>query len=181
MESTPLISIVLSAYGDESALNDSVRSVLTQTFSEWELLLVCCGCRISKIGGMDVAAERRVRVVTVEEDAGCGAAWNAGLRHAVGKIVAYLLEGDTFYPDHLEHVAQCADRADVLLFSHDVPATPGPPPVPAHRRDPASLRANLFAMPIAEPLAVVHRRAWAENAAGFNELLWREEHWEFWK
>ncbi|MDZ7617442.1 MAG: glycosyltransferase, partial [Patescibacteria group bacterium] len=47
--------------------------------------------------------------------------------------------------------------------------------------DPASLRANLFAMPIAEPLAVVHRRAWAENAAGFNELLWREEHWEFWK
>ena len=43
------------------------------------------------------------------------------------------------------------------------------------------MRHRLFAVMPPALLGLAHRREWWERLGGFNELLWRDEAWDFWK
>ena len=61
----PSISVIMPVYQAEKFLKASVESVLTQTFSDWELLLVDDGCRDGSPALCDgfAAQDDRVRVI----------------------------------------------------------------------------------------------------------------------
>ncbi len=176
---SPLVSVVLSVHNGAAALSAAVRSVLGQTFADWELLAVDDGSTDETWETLQAqaAADPRVRLIRLPQSQGPGAARNAALQRALGSLIAYLDPPDEFYPDHLENVARHADRGDVLVFGYDLVDGDGR----TRTWDPTGLRDNLFAMNIADPLGVVHHRRLAEKLGGFNELLWCDEDWDFWK
>lgn len=96
-------------------LREAVESVLAQTFSRWELLLVDDG---SAGGAVDVArtyAERhpgRIRYLHHEghRNLGHSASRNLGLRHAGGRYVAFLDADDVWLPRKLEEQAAILSR-----------------------------------------------------------------------
>ncbi|MBR3641785.1 MAG: glycosyltransferase [Oscillibacter sp.] len=99
----PSISVIMPVYQAEGTLRASVESVLSQTFEDWELLLVDDGSRDGSAALCDAfaAKEGRVRVVH-KENGGVSSARNAALREAKGACVAFLDADDRYLPETLE-------------------------------------------------------------------------------
>lgn len=100
----PSISVIMPVYQAEKFLRASVESVLAQTFSDWELLLVDDGCRDGSAALCDEFARRddRVRVLHKRKNAGVSAARNSGLEAARGEYIAFLDADDALEPLALE-------------------------------------------------------------------------------
>jgi glycosyltransferase involved in cell wall biosynthesis len=94
-------------------LQEAVDSVRTQTYTEWEHVIVDDGS--FSVGGVDGA---RVLAVTHR---GPGPARNAGLEIARGEAVALLDDDDLWHPDHLTALWEAMDRtgADVVYSDCD--------------------------------------------------------------
>lgn len=107
MGEKPLFSVILPFYNAEKTLRKAVCSVLEQTFSDYELLLVDDG---SKDRGL-LLAERfakqdaRVRVIALEPNGGASKARDAGIREACGEYLMFLDADDTYDRDLMEQVA----------------------------------------------------------------------------
>lgn len=98
-----LISVVMPLYNNAKELDRSTNSVLSQTYSQFELIIVNDG---STDGGEKRAREisdRRVRVVD-QDNRGVSAARNRGIAESKGEIVAFLDADDEWKPDFLETI-----------------------------------------------------------------------------
>jgi glycosyltransferase involved in cell wall biosynthesis/SAM-dependent methyltransferase len=101
------VSIVMPFFNAERFLEETIASVLSQTYASWELLLVDDG---STDGGTAVAqahvARRpsQVRYLEHPRHARCGAsaARNLGFRHAKGDYIAFLDADDVWLPTKLD-------------------------------------------------------------------------------
>ena len=87
---TPVISIITPVYNTEKYLNRCIRSILDQTYTDLELILVDDGSTDSSPQICDRWAENDDRVVVVhQENRGAGAARNRGLEIARGKYIGF--------------------------------------------------------------------------------------------
>jgi glycosyltransferase involved in cell wall biosynthesis len=93
-----LISIVLPTHNRPHYLRAAVDSVLAQSVTSWELLLVDNGSDEP----IDLPADPRVRLLRLPVNGGPAAARNAGLDEADGQVVAFLDDDDLFTPDRLQ-------------------------------------------------------------------------------
>ena len=100
----PGISVIVPVYQAEGFLPACAESVMNQTFSDWELLLVDDGCTDGSPAICDglAAADSRVRALHQPKNAGVSEARNRGLREARGEYIAFLDADDAFEPQTLE-------------------------------------------------------------------------------
>lgn len=104
----PFLSVVMPVYRAQEYLEESIRSVLSQTFGNLELILVD-DCSPDGSGTVcDDAARRdeRVRVLHLPENRGAGRARNAGIEAARGQYLAFMDADDTMDPDIYEKAYQ---------------------------------------------------------------------------
>jgi glycosyltransferase involved in cell wall biosynthesis len=111
----PFFSIVIPAYNRARLLPATIRSVLSQTRQDFEIIVVDDA---STDGTADVAAavSERVQVVRLEQNRKQAAARNAGLARATGEYVAFLDSDDLWFPWTLETFAQAIDKHDQPAF-----------------------------------------------------------------
>jgi glycosyltransferase involved in cell wall biosynthesis len=107
-----LVSIVIPAYRAQDTLGETVRSVIAQTFTRWECIVVSddradYGDLLRDLGICD---PRFRHVSTGEVGSGCHAARNRGLRECRGDIVCALDADDVWMPRRLEVLAPQAVR-----------------------------------------------------------------------
>ncbi|MBN2579012.1 MAG: glycosyltransferase family 2 protein [Pirellulales bacterium] len=95
----PLISIIMPVYNGRSTLDRALQSVLNQTFSDWELLLIddCSTDGSADILRLWEEREPRIKFLCTPENSGQCAARNLGLRHARGEFVCYLDQDDEYH------------------------------------------------------------------------------------
>ena len=95
----PLVSIIMPAYNAQAFLAQAVNSVLTQNYSQLELLVVDDG---STDGTAQHPAlqDPRIRVLH-QENAGPAAARNLGLAHACRELIAFIDADDLWLPGKL--------------------------------------------------------------------------------
>src|SRR5207302_6495375 len=110
---TPEVSVITIFLNGERFLDDAVQSVLAQTFSNWELLLLDDGStdRSAEIAHCCVAAHPgRVRYLAHpnHENRGMSATRNLGIQHARGKYIAFIDADDVWVPHKL------ADQVRIL-------------------------------------------------------------------
>lgn len=112
----PKYSVIIPVYNCENYLTPCVRSVLDQSCSDFELLLVDDGSTDGSGRLCDQLAEqdRRIRVFH-KENGGAASARNYGLEHAVGSRVMFLDGDDTITEDCLETVGE-ASASDLTIF-----------------------------------------------------------------
>jgi glycosyltransferase involved in cell wall biosynthesis len=100
----PLVSIVTPAYNCVDIVRETVESVQTQTFADWELLVIDdastdgTGHLLSSLAAQDT----RIRVLRHESNLGPAVARNRGIELARGRLIAFLDSDDLWYPDKLQ-------------------------------------------------------------------------------
>ena len=95
MANIPKISVIIPVYNAEKYLYRCIDSVLVQTFTNWELLLIDDGSKDSSgvICDEYAAKDARVRVFH-KENGGVSSARNLGLDNARGEWVAFVDSDD---------------------------------------------------------------------------------------
>lgn len=102
-QETPLISIIVPVYQVKEYVGECIESLLTQTYTNLEILLVDDGSTDGSGAICDQYAGRddRVRVVH-QENQGPSVARNAGLNCAKGEYIAFVDSDDVVLPDFIE-------------------------------------------------------------------------------
>lgn len=96
------ISIIIPAYNAERTIRRTVESVLAQTLSDWEAILINDGSTDQTIEQVNAINDKRIKIFSYE-NAGQATARNRGIARSTGKFLAFLDADDLWTPDKLEH------------------------------------------------------------------------------
>ena len=98
------ISIIMPIYNAEKYLRESIRSVIDQTYQNWELIAVDDGSSDSSCQILSEYAKKEKRIVPVfnERNMGVAAARNRGIMKATGRYIAFLDSDDIWLREKLE-------------------------------------------------------------------------------
>jgi glycosyltransferase involved in cell wall biosynthesis len=127
----PLVSVVTPVFNAGVFLLPAVESIIGQTLSDFEFLLVDDGSTDGSREALATLDDPRVRVLLNPENLGNSAARNRGLDEARGEFVAFLNHDDLAHAKRLEQqVAFFRTNVDVDLlgtFIVQIHQPPGPP------------------------------------------------------
>lgn len=111
----PKVSVVIPAYNAMKYLPKTLESVLQQTFTDFEVLIVNDGSSDQIVEWVDGITDLRVKLIS-QRNQGVSTARNIGIDHSQGEYVAFLDADDLWEPTKLEkQVHYLADRSEVGL------------------------------------------------------------------
>ncbi len=102
----PEVTVVISAYNAMTYLPETLDSVLKQTFSDFEVLIINDGSTDGIIEWASQIADSRIKPIS-QENQGLPGARNTGIAHAQGEYIAFLDADDLWEPTKIEKQVQC--------------------------------------------------------------------------
>ena len=119
-----LLTVIVPSYNGEKTLNRAMDSLLKQTISSFEVIIVNDGSKdtTAQIADSYAARDSRVRVIHKPVNEGLSAGRNTGMAAARGQYIAFLDCDDWVESDMYETMLCNADGADVIVVGayHDV-------------------------------------------------------------
>jgi len=198
----PLISVIMPTYNAGRFIEKAIRSVLAQTYSHWELIIVDDASSDDTTAVVSRFNDARIHYHKVERIGHPAGVRNTALRMAQGELIAFLDSDDLYYPETLEKLSRPLRQNPSLIsvygfaFSMDEHENPLPNTVnliPRHigqieENEPAFLLPpdynhtweSIVSSRISCLLAglMLRRSAW-EQIGFFNETLCGPEDYEF--
>lgn len=114
----PLVSVIVPVYNLATCVSSCLDSLLRQTWSPLEIILVNDGStdRTAHILNAYAARHRNIQVIT-RENGGVDAARHAGMDRAAGEYVMFADGDDALFPDSVQAMVQTAvrERADIVI------------------------------------------------------------------
>ena len=105
----PRVSVIIPALDAEPYIEETLASVVAQSFPDWEVVLADDGST-DRTADLAAAADGRVRVVRTTGRLGPAGARNTALQHATGELVAFLDADDLWLPGYLATQVGLFDR-----------------------------------------------------------------------
>ena len=184
----PMVSVVIPTYNRSDTLVIAIESVMTQTFRDFEIVVVSdCGSNDLEQLVKNFNKRQNITFVRHATNRGLGASRNTGIGATRGKYIAYLDDDDFFYPDHLEtlvgYLEQSGEKVaytdahriwqqkvngKYVEFKRDVPY--------AHDFNYDVILIHNF-IPV---LCFVHARECVREVGVFDETLSTHEDWDLW-
>lgn len=111
------VSIVTPAYNAERFIGQTIESVLNQTYSNWEMIIVddCSTDRTVEIIKSYTKQDPRVILIELKENSGSAVARNTAMDHATSKYIAFLDSDDLWFPEKLEKQLQFMQSQDIAF------------------------------------------------------------------
>jgi glycosyltransferase involved in cell wall biosynthesis len=98
----PTVSVILPTYNRAKLIDRAIKSVLGQTYQDFELIIVDDGSNDNTKDVVNSFDDKRIRYVWHKENKGANAARNTGIAMARGKYVAFQDSDDEWLPEKLE-------------------------------------------------------------------------------
>lgn len=134
------VSIIIPTYNRANVLSASVQSILQQSYTDFELLIVDDGSTDNTDIVVETMQDDRIRYLKMPENKGVAAARNEGIRQAEYDYIAFQDSDDYWKPDKLEkqmefliqspeigllycpYECQKADGSTILVPDHNIPS-----------------------------------------------------------
>ena len=121
---TPLFSIITPMWKGAALVGATIESVLAQTFTDWEMIIVDdaspddgAGCKVVQ---SYADKDSRVKLIPAKVNKGSSGARNEAMRNAKGRYFAFLDSDDIWHPEYLEtmkkHIDECNDDSVAIFF-----------------------------------------------------------------
>lgn len=154
---SPRVTVIIPTYNWSTVLPYSIGSVLDQTFSDFELLVIGDGCTDDSVDVVNGIGDPRVRWISIPRSGHQSVPNNEGLRQARGECIAYLGHDDLWLPHHLacavEAIGRGADLTHSIVLGIGAEGSFLPPYTD-----------------LGPPSAVVHRRAVTDAVGGWRDF-----------
>lgn len=114
-----LISIIMAAYNAEKTIEQAINSVLSQTYPDFELLVVndCSTDKTAMLAEAIVKKDDRIRLISNEKNSGVSYTRKHGLEEASGEWVAILDSDDAWAPEKLEKQIKLQKKTNALQYN----------------------------------------------------------------
>jgi glycosyltransferase involved in cell wall biosynthesis len=110
------VSVIISVYGVEAYIAAAVRSVLAQTYINFELLIIDDGSPDHSVAICEEFTDPRITIIR-QTNRGLAGARNTGIRHAQGEYLAFLDGDDLWLPEKLEKHVQHLETSPTVGVS----------------------------------------------------------------
>lgn len=114
-----LVSIIMPAYNGEQYILDSIESVVSQSYENWELLVIDDCSTDGTRNIVRSLGDSRIRLLCNKVNSGAAISRNYGLREAKGRWVAFLDSDDLWLPQKLEHQLKYMVERDISFSYTD--------------------------------------------------------------
>lgn len=104
MNDLGLVSVIMPCYNCADYISDTIESIQSQTYQNWELLITddCSSDNCCEIISEYAAKDSRIKLFHLEKNSGAGAARNNSIKEARGRFIAFCDSDDRWYPEKLE-------------------------------------------------------------------------------
>ncbi len=117
---TVLVSVIMPAYNSASTISESIQSVLDQTFSGWELLIIDDHSKDRSVQVIKefVKRDNRISLIELPENGGLSNARNTGINASRGDFLTFLDADDLWHKSKLEAQVQLHLQNPLCRISH---------------------------------------------------------------
>lgn len=123
MNVNPKLSIIIPIYNVERYIKDCIMSVITQSYTDYEVICVDDGTKDKSINvirdlikDFPIQLQNRIRIIS-QQNSGLSVARNTGLIHARGEYVMFLDSDDWLENDSLIKLLEDIDNYDLICFN----------------------------------------------------------------
>lgn len=110
-----LVSIITPSYNSAEFIEETIQSVLCQTYENWEWLISDDRSQDNTVELIQKYNDPRIKVQVLEKNGGAGNARNKSLERAEGRYIAFLDSDDFWYPEYLEEMIGFMDKNNAEL------------------------------------------------------------------
>jgi glycosyltransferase involved in cell wall biosynthesis len=172
---SPMLSVIMPVFNRAAYLEDAVKSVLAQSYANWELILVDDGSIDSSPQIIDRFSEQDPRIRCMhQENHGAAAARNRGVEMARAEWLCYLDSDDIWFSHTLgafyDYLCAHPDAQFIYGFRHRLEDGKVTELESRYQSAPTGAR-ELFQKMFLHPMSVCHRRDRIEAVGGFDEKL----------
>lgn len=107
----PTVSVIIPTYNRARMVGRAIRSVLNQTYQDFEIIVVDDGSTDDTEGVVRGFNDDRIRYMRHDENKGAAAARNTGIKAALGEYVAFQDSDDEWLPEKLEKQVRVLQNA----------------------------------------------------------------------
>jgi glycosyltransferase involved in cell wall biosynthesis len=118
---SPVISVVIPSFNHQQFVGETLASVLSQTFADFEIVITDDGSSDGTVEAIREFSDSRIDLLALEKNNGAAAALNSSIRRSRGEFICYLSSDDKFLPGKLEQ------QLDFLRKNSSLAATFGMP------------------------------------------------------
>jgi glycosyltransferase involved in cell wall biosynthesis len=113
------VSIVMPAYNASHTVRGAICSILEQTYTNWELIVVDDGSTDNTVDLVHAFQDSRIRLVA-QKNAGPAAARNRGLDEAIGSYICFMDADDLLHQEYIKRLIDIIEKngADIAMCSY---------------------------------------------------------------
>ena len=101
----PFLSVIIPLYNKESYIKNTLRSVLEQNFTDFEIIIVNDGSTDNSLEIVSSFKDERIQVIH-QPNSGASSSRNKAIQSAKTEYIAFLDADDFWFPNHLEELVQ---------------------------------------------------------------------------
>lgn len=105
----PKVSVIMSFCNDEKYIGEAVKSILEQTFSDFEFIIINDASTDSSEEIVKEFADKRIKLIKNSKNLGLTKSLNIGIREAVGEYIARMDADDVCLPQRFEKQVKFLD------------------------------------------------------------------------
>ncbi len=178
----PTVSIILPTYNRVGSVQAAIHSVLEQTYTDYELIVVDDGSMDETASHVREISDPRLIYVLHPQNKGAAAARNTGMRMARGDYIAFLDSDDTWHPQKLEvqveflknspdQVGGCVTSYRLVFEDHSV--------IREIAMEPSFYEQSLKGCNLSPGSTLLFKKECLDKVGFQNETLKRFEDWEW--
>lgn len=187
VKSAPKVSVIVPTYNRPESLSMAVKSILSQTYQDFEIIVINDGGVDIKNLIDDLNKEQNIIYLNHSSNRGLPAARNTGIKIARGKYIAYLDDDDIFYLEHLKTLVDFLETSDSKIAYTDayraIYKTVNGKNLLTRKEifvsqdfDSEKLLVENY-IPV---ICIMHEKSCFEDTGLFDETLTSHEDWELW-
>lgn len=110
-----MISVVIPLYNKEASIKQSLMSVLSQSYEDFEVVIVDDGSTDNSVAKVDEIQDSRIRLI-LQENGGPSKARNTGVENAKGEWILFIDADDELLPDALQNFERAIHQNPSISF-----------------------------------------------------------------
>lgn len=177
---SPLVSVVIPCFNDKDFIQETIQSVLCQTFQDFEIIIIDDGSDESTKQFLQTLIEDRISIIT-QSNKGPSSARNTGFKTAKGIYVLTIDSDDSFDATFLEkaipilnenvNIGAVSSYCNIFINNHQVIS---------HYKPRGGKLENFLFDNNSVSFALIKKEVW-KDAGGYDEqMITGFEDWEFW-